>query len=152
MYMNRCILPILKPELSYFQDDDERIYAYRIAYKTRQHSWMREGFVFCFVMCIFVPYIVIQELYFPYNRIYGRMYFLLIIMLCILAQLGSVWIYRDALKKQLRLQLNKSGTAICVHCGYLLKGLPEPRCPECGEPFDPNMHVVKGKWYVQEDD
>ena len=25
----------------------------------------------------------------------------------------------------------------CEHCGYLLRGLPEPRCPECGEPFDP---------------
>jgi hypothetical protein len=20
----------------------------------------------------------------------------------------------------------------CVHCGYVLKGLPEPKCPECG--------------------
>ena len=25
----------------------------------------------------------------------------------------------------------------CKHCGYLLQGLPEPRCPECGTPFDP---------------
>lgn len=25
----------------------------------------------------------------------------------------------------------------CRRCGYLLYGLPEPRCPECGEPFDP---------------
>lgn len=26
--------------------------------------------------------------------------------------------------------------ARCVKCGYLLKGLPEHRCPECGTPFD----------------
>lgn len=25
----------------------------------------------------------------------------------------------------------------CIGCGYLLYGLPEPRCPECGRPFDP---------------
>lgn len=25
----------------------------------------------------------------------------------------------------------------CERCGYLLRGLLEPRCPECGEPFDP---------------
>ena len=25
----------------------------------------------------------------------------------------------------------------CLKCGYLLHGLPEPRCPECGEPFEP---------------
>jgi hypothetical protein len=24
----------------------------------------------------------------------------------------------------------------CVHCGYCLRGLPEPRCPECGTTFD----------------
>jgi hypothetical protein len=26
----------------------------------------------------------------------------------------------------------------CLGCGYPLDGLPEPRCPECGTPFDPN--------------
>ena len=25
----------------------------------------------------------------------------------------------------------------CRHCGYDLHGLPEPRCPECGNVFDP---------------
>ena len=26
----------------------------------------------------------------------------------------------------------------CLECGYPLDGLPEPRCPECGTPFDPD--------------
>jgi hypothetical protein len=25
----------------------------------------------------------------------------------------------------------------CLTCGYILDGLPEPRCPECGRGFDP---------------
>jgi hypothetical protein len=25
----------------------------------------------------------------------------------------------------------------CVRCGYMLRGLREPRCPECGTPFNP---------------
>lgn len=27
----------------------------------------------------------------------------------------------------------------CARCGYLLYGLTEPRCPECGTPFDPSL-------------
>ncbi len=30
------------------------------------------------------------------------------------------------------------GTMRCKHCGYDLIGLSSHRCPECGEPFDPN--------------
>lgn len=26
---------------------------------------------------------------------------------------------------------------LCLDCGYALHGLPTPRCPECGRPFDP---------------
>jgi hypothetical protein len=28
-------------------------------------------------------------------------------------------------------------TAVCLHCGYSLRGLPENICPECGRGFDP---------------
>src|SRR5438045_4421546 len=26
---------------------------------------------------------------------------------------------------------------LCLTCGYALRGLPTPRCPECGREFDP---------------
>ncbi len=28
-------------------------------------------------------------------------------------------------------------TMYCLNCGYVLDGLPEDRCPECGTAFDP---------------
>jgi len=35
-----------------------------------------------------------------------------------------------------RQYLQDRGVAVCLRCGYDLRGLTEPRCPECGEPFD----------------
>jgi len=39
----------------------------------------------------------------------------------------------------------------CLGCAYILDGLPENRCPECGQPFDPddpttfNTSVLSGR-------
>jgi len=30
-----------------------------------------------------------------------------------------------------------SQNGLCANCRYPLRGLPKPRCPECGQPFDP---------------
>lgn len=40
--------------------------------------------------------------------------------------------------------------AICPHCGYSLRGLPEHRCPECGNAFDPAevLATFRPKWPV----
>ncbi len=40
--------------------------------------------------------------------------------------------------------------ACCPHCGYSLRGLPENRCPECGNPFDPAEVAgsFQAKWPV----
>ncbi len=35
-----------------------------------------------------------------------------------------------------RRRLRGGSPRLCVHCDYDLRGLPEPRCPECGTPFD----------------
>jgi hypothetical protein len=34
--------------------------------------------------------------------------------------------------------------ARCLACGYVLCGLPEARCPECGRPFDPDNPATYG--------
>jgi hypothetical protein len=33
------------------------------------------------------------------------------------------------------------GPGFCARCGYNLRGLPQPRCPECATPFDPETLV-----------
>jgi hypothetical protein len=40
---------------------------------------------------------------------------------------GFLIVFRGALRRRRRRRRNQ-----CVHCGYNLTGLPEPRCPECG--------------------
>ena len=40
--------------------------------------------------------------------------------------------------------LRRGPTGRCAECGYDMRGLPEPRCPECGTPFDPEDMVVGG--------
>lgn len=34
---------------------------------------------------------------------------------------------------------DSSHRARCSKCGYILEGLKEPRCPECGTPYDPRI-------------
>ncbi len=43
------------------------------------------------------------------------------------------------IRRELRQQLIDAGFAICGPCGYDLRGLTEPRCPECGAPFDERL-------------
>ncbi len=35
----------------------------------------------------------------------------------------------------------------CVKCGYLLRGLPDNKCPECGETFDRGRLLVQQCWW-----
>src|SRR5690606_9440248 len=49
----------------------------------------------------------------------------------------TVWI-QDAEDEQRALEIIRKHEPTpqhCHHCGYDLRGLPEPRCPECGQPF-----------------
>ena len=43
-----------------------------------------------------------------------------------------VWRYRGRNRRIVRETLVALGHPVCIHCGYDLRGSPEPRCPECG--------------------
>ncbi len=51
--------------------------------------------------------------------------------------LSRLW--RRRTRRHLRTELVTRGVPVCVPCGYDLRGLPEPRCPECGAAFDPRL-------------
>jgi len=50
-----------------------------------------------------------------------------------------MWLGRRGIERSLRRQLIETGLPTCMKCGYDLRGQLEPRCPECGEAFDPAM-------------
>lgn len=53
--------------------------------------------------------------------------------------LACVMMFRGRIQRCLRKELRQRGCAICIKCGYDLRGQVEPRCPECGSPFDANL-------------
>ncbi len=40
-------------------------------------------------------------------------------------------------QEEIALASSLPDTAVCLHCGYSLRGLPDNVCPECGRAFDP---------------
>ena len=53
------------------------------------------------------------------------------------------YVFRKPLRKQMRLELAAMGIPVCIACGYDLRGQREPRCPECGRPFDAKLITSK---------
>lgn len=46
---------------------------------------------------------------------------------------------RRRLRGYLRERLNEKGVPVCLACGRELRGQTDPRCPECGTPYEPNV-------------
>ncbi len=44
-------------------------------------------------------------------------------------------VHRKQMQRTIRQKINEFGRRVCMECGYRLKGITEPRCPECGQPF-----------------
>jgi hypothetical protein len=55
------------------------------------------------------------------------------LFLAVVVPLSIIACYRGAPIRQSR------RPGLCPTCGYPLHGLTEPRCPECGTPFDPKL-------------
>ena len=57
----------------------------------------------------------------------------------LIASVIFYWIFRSRLRRSLRQQLVERGYALCIKCGYDLRGQTDPRCPECGKEFDEKL-------------
>ena len=53
--------------------------------------------------------------------------------------LGVLWLFVTPVQAAAAVRRICFDALRCQHCGYSLHGLAEPRCPECGRPFDPNI-------------
>ncbi len=50
---------------------------------------------------------------------------------------GVYFLWHTSFRDHIRSAIIARGIPICRRCGYDLTGLTEPRCPECGTPFEP---------------
>lgn len=50
---------------------------------------------------------------------------------------GVYFLWHASFRDHIRSAIIARGIPICRRCGYNLTGLNEPRCPECGTPFEP---------------
>jgi hypothetical protein len=54
----------------------------------------------------------------------------------IFGSLASLFLWYRPYVRFLRHYLQGRGVAVCLKCGYNLRGLAEPRCPECGSAYN----------------
>ena len=71
---------------------------------------------------------------------------------------GNLWLWLGAgavgaVVEAMRLATKARNEPFCIHCGYMLQGLPDQHiCPECGRPY--SFELIKlyqndPKWFVQ---
>jgi hypothetical protein len=53
-----------------------------------------------------------------------------------------VWTWRRGVIRRLRDKLIESGVPVCRACGYPMRGLDAPRCPECGWHADDAVRAI----------
>ena len=127
------------PELTLVASEVERKAAYKAARKQVEYSWSMwvvVAVVFVLVGLVGVPI--------AHSRIVNALpvpHWLSSAVVLTVSVLTCIWgvetAFRRPVRRALRSELNRRGYAVCERCGYNLTGLTEPRCPECGQPFEP---------------
>ncbi len=130
----------LYPELSLVEDREERHRIFKTAERRLFSSW------FAWVVALPVTLVVVLLLN-ELQQILQRTRFIapwmamLAFGAALLAYIAfvSTFVLVKPMRRSIREQLLEKGIPVCRRCGYPLRGLPEPRCPECGQNFDPAL-------------
>ncbi len=115
------------PELDLFETTKQ-------AEQCRRRAGFWHRFFSAICVCGFMP--ACLWVCHSFNITMGKWVFCLVLLLVMSLPCTSVWLTRSRVRRNLRKELVKIGVPICIHCAYDLRGQIEPRCPECGRPFD----------------
>ncbi len=134
------------PELALFDSADERRTAIREAFKLARkfdHKHLLRNLVVlvigagCLVMWADVFY---DQFIRPHVPLPGPLKAVLFGGLpTVMGFLIGQRMLRAPVRRRLRQQLNAAGKPVCMECGYDLRSVSEPRCPERGREFDPRL-------------
>lgn len=131
--------PDLFPELRLLDNDTERKELMRCAQRRMKHRGWYSAAVFLALLIVIpaVGYFVRRVGGFPAPLPAGPLRILGAGLAGAVLGLAIQRLWYKPLRDQVRRELITRGIPVCLHCGYSLTGLTEPRCPECGTTFDP---------------
>lgn len=122
------------PELALFETANERRNAFVDARRLPPSS---RGFRFLMTNVIGFVALVVPMYLLPSGA--RRLRFALSLLLFVVGVMLLRLYFRNEIRMSLRQRLALEGVPICAKCGYELRGLTQPRCPECGSVFDPKL-------------
>lgn len=119
----------LAPELDRFRTDEQ-------AEDAQKRASSRVRFVAFFIVTCLLTFPSMSLL-----STAGNCAWISIFNLPILFTIAGVYLClrRETFRRSIREDLRKIGVPICIQCGYDIRGQVEPRCPECGSPFDAGL-------------
>jgi len=143
------------PELAFFSNPSDRYAAFRTAMREIRWRYFLLAVVFSIMLFIVVPHLVrllLVHLRALLNAPHLHSVSNVVVFVCnglngVVISIVLIHVFRKRIQRSLRSQLVARGTPICVECGYDLRGQLDPRCPECGTPFDGSL--IKGQTHLE---
>jgi hypothetical protein len=138
--MNDLLARWLFPELSRFDDRTQRQAAWEGAANANRLRFVRAVLMATIITmgCCVALFAGVDALRDRLGKwiITGIVTFVAVAVGGVATGLLAFGFVRRSVRRALRRQLTEAGMPMCVDCGYDLRGQTEPRCPECGTPFD----------------